>query len=535
MLNNRKLFRLIIPSFPNFNIYSRIAIKTTAYGPVCVGTMANQLKNWDVEIIDENNCQSKFCPKTKQGLVDHKKLQQLRPADVVGFYGSLTSTVPRIFELAKLYKDHDILTITGGKHVENLPEESLDNNIDIVVVGDGEKAIQEVLVNFENEKSFHDIEGLVFKENKQVYKTPARELMHNFEDLPLPEFHLIRYANIKIFPISRIRGCNMCCEFCAVKDKARYATPVRMMKQIAHLVENYGARNFFESSDHFAPDKDDAIEFCRLLEAYQKANKVKIKMTVQIRLNDAQHDDLLLAMKRAGIHNVCIGYESPIDEELIAMKKGYLSKDMQAWTKKYHSYGFFIHGMFIFGYPYKKESDESRVTNEISIEEKVKRFKKFIFKSRIDTVQLLLTIPLPGTELRKRLEAENRVYDIGWEYYDGQFPLFKPDFGVEPEAMQQAVTKIMRRFYGVQNLAYIIINIVINFPIMLIPSAFSLFSMRARYLIHVFKKWYRFLFRNQSIRFGGHFIVKGWFKNFKKGKFTSILNNAKNKLLSNLN
>ena len=525
MTNKRLLLRIIVPAFPSFNIYTRIARKTTAYGPVCVATNANKLENWDVEVIDENNTGNRLCPKNKQGLVDHHKLQETRKADVVGFYGSLTSTVLRIFKLAEFYKQGGAVTIAGGKHVENLPEEALENNIDYVFFGEAEESIKEFLKAIECNFSMEKVAGIAFIKDGVVFKTPDKPLIEDFDNLPYPDFSLVKYAKIKVYPISRVRGCNMHCEFCAVKDRARYATPKKMMAQIAHSVETYGAKNFFESSDHFAPNKEEAIEFCELLAGYQKEKGIRIKMTVQIRLNDARHEDLLAAMKKAGIHNVCIGYESPIDEELLAMRKGYLSKDMREWTKIFHKYGFFIHGMFIFGYPYKKD-----MTDNLTLDDKIKRFKKFIYSSKIDTVQLLLTVPLLGTDLRQRLEDESRLYDIDWQYYDGQFPLFVPDDGVEPEELQKAVNKIMRRFYGAHNLGYIVFNILFNFPLWVFPAVFTLFSFRVRYLVNSFRGWQRIFFRNQVIRFGGHFIVKEWLKKFKKGSFLAKLKRAKQKV-----
>ncbi|MBN1832425.1 MAG: hypothetical protein JW896_09965 [Deltaproteobacteria bacterium] len=37
----RSRFRIIAPAYPAFNIYSRIAWKTTALGPVMVATVAS--------------------------------------------------------------------------------------------------------------------------------------------------------------------------------------------------------------------------------------------------------------------------------------------------------------------------------------------------------------------------------------------------------------------------------------------------------------------------------------------------------------
>jgi len=51
----RHRLRIVVPAYPTFNIYSRIACKTTALGPVCVATAVREIGGWDVEVIDENN------------------------------------------------------------------------------------------------------------------------------------------------------------------------------------------------------------------------------------------------------------------------------------------------------------------------------------------------------------------------------------------------------------------------------------------------------------------------------------------------
>ena len=51
----RHRLRIVVPAFPAFNIYSRIAMKTTALGPVCVATAVHEIEGWDAEVIDENN------------------------------------------------------------------------------------------------------------------------------------------------------------------------------------------------------------------------------------------------------------------------------------------------------------------------------------------------------------------------------------------------------------------------------------------------------------------------------------------------
>jgi radical SAM superfamily enzyme YgiQ (UPF0313 family) len=494
-------------------------------GPVDVGTAANKLESWDVEIIDENNLHGRFYPKTKDGTIDHERLQEERPADIVGFYGSMTSAAPRLYKLAALYKQLKVRTISGGYHVKNLPLEALNSNIDIVVMGEGETTIRHLLLAFENKTPINNIPGISFLRDGRMITTIAQELIDDLDYLAFPDFNLVRYAKIKTYPIGRIRGCNFNCEFCAVKDRARCSSPEWMMAQIAHLVETRGARRFFDVSDHFvASGVDDAVHFCNLLSDYQKKTGIRLRMTIQIRINDAVHKNLLEAMKEAGIDNVCIGIESCIDEELLVMRKGYREKDILKWIDTYHGYGFFIHGMMIFGYPEKPD----RQIN-MSLTEKIKRFKEFV--RHLDTAQVLLPVPLPGTELTDRLRTEGRLYDIDYQYYDGQFPLFEPDGEVTPEELQYGVQEIMGGFYHFWHLGHLIKAILIHFPLIVFPRVVTLTTLRVRYLTNGFRMWHQTFWRTNALRFGGNIIVRNWKKSFQEGGFLEQLEKAKDKLL----
>ncbi|TFG61580.1 MAG: hypothetical protein E4H28_08700, partial [Gemmatimonadales bacterium] len=97
---------MILPRFPYFNIYSSVVMPPL--GAVSVATNVQKTTNIEVEIIDENNY---------KGPLDHEAIQRERPAQYVGFYGGLTSVVPRLFEVAKLYKSMGAVTIAGGVHI----------------------------------------------------------------------------------------------------------------------------------------------------------------------------------------------------------------------------------------------------------------------------------------------------------------------------------------------------------------------------------------------------------------------------------
>ena len=517
-LSKKRLrFRVVIPAFPAFNIYSRIANKTTALGPVCVASAVNKMERWDVEVIDENNL-GKFGPRSEEIGTDHEFLQKQRPADAVGLYGGLTSTIPRLYQIANFYKSLGIVTIAGGQHfVEETIPEALLAGIDYIVLGEGEETIKELLETIAVDRDVDAVKGLAYLKDGEVFLTPKREPQTDFDKLPLPDFSLVRYAKIKIFPVERIRGCGMNCEFCTVKGKPRHAEPERLVEHISLLVETYNAKDLFIVDDLFGQQRDETIRLCRMLTDYQRRVGRRLWITVQIRLDKAKDEELLSAMRDAGIRAICIGYESPIEEELQAMRKHISAGEMLSLTKKFWEYGFLVHGMFIFCYPLKENG-----VFKMSVDERAGFYKDFIRDAKIDTVQVLLPVPIPGTELRERLKRENRVYpleDIGWEYYDGSFPLFEPDEPLRPEEIQLGSRKIMGRFYRFGYMFLVPVKI-LSFTRMI----FFFHNIRAGW-----RKWYR-SWRNYLIRFGGWVLLKKWTSRFKRDPFLHKLQKAQEHL-----
>jgi radical SAM superfamily enzyme YgiQ (UPF0313 family) len=507
----------VIPAYPAFNIYSHIAKRTTALGPVCVASAVNKMEQWDVEVIDENNL-GKFGPRSDTTGANHEFLQKQRPADVAGLYGGLTSTIPRLYKIANFYKNQGIITVAGGQHfVEETIPEALSSSIDYIVLGEGEETIRELLQAIESNQDISKIKGIAYLENGKPVFTAKREPLADFDKLPLPDFSLVRYARIKLYPVERIRGCGMNCEFCTVKGKPRAAEPERLIEHISLLLETYNARSFFIVDDLFGQQRDETIRFCRMLADYQRRIGKRFNINVQIRLDKARDQELLSAMWDAGIKTICIGYESPVEEELQAMNKHISSADMLSLTRTFHKIGFLVHGMFIFCYPLKDNCG-----CKMSVTKLARCYKDFIRKAGIDTVQVLLPVPIPGTELRDRLQRQKRIYpleDIGWEYYDGSFPLFEPDEPLSSEQIQQSCTRIMGRFYQFGYMFLVPVNI-LSFTGLI----FFFHNIRSGW-----RRWYR-LWRNHLVRFGGWIIFRKWTIAFQRDKFPEKLQKARQHL-----
>lgn len=509
--NDWPLIRFVVPSFPEVNIFSRAAKKTTALGPLMVATAANKIWGWQVEVIDENNYRG---PRNCRGLPDHLILQKENPAALVAFYCGLSSTIERVWELAEFYRQEGAIIIAGGWHAHYCPEETLNHGIDIVVHGDGEMVVQQIINVFAEKKflgrefldceeflhSLRNIPGISFREKSQIKTNlPSALEVPDLNGLPYPDFGLLRYARMKIYPVGRIRGCGMNCEFCSVRGNPRWASSHYLFGLIRWLRETRGARRFFIVDDRLEEDLDGTREFFELV-AEKYGNR--LTFTVQTRLEAAKNIELLEAMKKAGVRTVCIGYESPIDQDLRAMRKGYLSSHMLEWTKVLRRY-FWIHGMFIVGYPAKEKKDS------IGAKETVEHFKRFIRKASPDTLQVLHPFPLVGTDLRQRLEKEGRIFPLGlvpWSRYDGSYVCFEPD-NMSLREFQEIPVRLMRRFYN---------------PLSFVRIPLRTITFPADYLIRGWKHWYRDWYRD-VIKYGGHRLIQRWLKKQKGKKFVERL------------
>ena len=508
----RARLRIVCPAYPALNIYSRPAKVMTALGPVCIATAVQDVPGWDAEVIDENNYRRG--PTDAAGRPDHEAMQRARPADVVGLYGGLTSTIPRLFEIARLYRALGARTIAGGHHfVAGNVELALRNGIGIVVLGEGEQTIVELLACLDAGGDLAQVRGIAFLKDGQLVRTPARAPITAFDEFPIPDFSVLRHARMKFYPVSGIRGCGMNCEFCTVKGRPRFASPERVLEQFASIYEKWGGTIFFIVDDLFGQNRGDALRLCRLLRDYQERARTRFSIMVQIRLDRARDDELLQAMRQARINTLAIGFESPIAEELEAMNKRLDPQEMIGLARLYHKAGFRMHGMFIFGYP----GPEGRAFR-MSAGDRARHYQRFIRQARLDTVQVLLPIPLPGTELTDRLHKAHRIFPtdtVGLEYYDGNFPLFQPDDPMTPEDMQGSVQRIMRGFYGPRHLLAVAIHI-LAFPAVVL----WLHNIGAGW-----QRWYR-RWMASVYRSGGWLLLRKWTAAFRKDGFLSKLAEA---------
>lgn len=448
----------IIPQYPKHsqqNIYARIKMP-----PVGILSVVSQITHHprikEIYAIDENNYNG---PQDSDGQPDHAFLQAGQPAQIALFYGGMSNSIPRMYSVASEYKGFGAFTIAGGSHVDALPQEALQSGIDIVVHGEGEETILElleILISDSgvllNRPALSQVKGISFLDETGAYSfTGKRQPIDNLDELADPDLTLIKFLKKRwsYLPINRGRGCNWNCEFCIVNKrygKYKFASVDTTLRQLIKYAD-LGYSNFFFTDDNFAQNPADTIALCRKIGDYKRNFRKKLDIVVQVRSEVAENDELLEALRVAGVSMLAIGYESPINEELRAMRKGVTAEKLIARSKILANY-FYLHGMFIFGYPSSKD-DSKR--SSLTIKQRVKCYIDFFKKTGLDTIQVFNAVPLPGSDLRARLEKEGRLLPlsmVGWDKYDGLFLCYdpRPD-DLDAFDLQNAICLLMKKKY----------------------------------------------------------------------------------------
>ncbi|MFH1666079.1 MAG: radical SAM protein [Elusimicrobiota bacterium] len=281
--------------------------------PINLGFLASYLEKtgYEVKIIDQLGGQNV-----------EEELFKFNP-DLAG----ITATTPVIYEaykVAQLAKKMGILTVMGGIHATMFPQEAL-KYADIVVKGEGEKALVEILTkNIKN----GIITGAAITKLDDI-PPPARHLMlmkerYLYCKKRVPYIgHLPRVpANKRIIHMITSRGCpHARCIYCHNSTKNipyRSNSPERVIEEIKLLKKQFDVEVIYFMEDNFFAEKNRVMKICELM-IQNKLDYIDWGGTIRVEQVD---EEMLSASKKAGAKWVGIGFESGSQRILDILSKG---------------------------------------------------------------------------------------------------------------------------------------------------------------------------------------------------------------------
>lgn len=205
--------------------------------------------------------------------------------------------------------------IMGGGHATFCHADILTDSspVDIVILGEGEQTLLELVKNLVDCTDWRSIDGLAFRQNGTIVTTAPRKPLADLDKLPQPARYLDRSIGIdlQLQPefIVTARGCPSACHFCSSPAfwgrKVRFRSPRQIVDEILFIRQSYGLIYFSIRDDTFTADRKRAIEFCSLL----IASRADILWNCQSRVS-AIDEELLIMMKRSGCECIQLGVES---------------------------------------------------------------------------------------------------------------------------------------------------------------------------------------------------------------------------------
>ncbi len=347
-----------------------------------------------------------------------KCIKETKP-DCVGF-SIMTSQHISALKIASFIKrniNKSLLTIFGGPHCTFVPEIINDDSVDIVVRGEGEGALLEIMNAIDKKDDFANIKNVCCKHNSEIIKNEVRPLIEDLDSLPFPDRELFdRYLYYRNNPkrlIMTSRGCPFSCTFCFNKKyKELYQTkkPVRrrsiqnVISEIKLIKNKYPSLKLIKfMDDMFTTHRKWLFSF---LEEYNK--EINLPFVCHIRA-DSETEETIRALAKSNCGGVEFGIETGNEE----LRNRLLNKNitnnqifnvctlLRKYKLPFTTYNiFFIPGGTL-----------QNAWETIEINQKVSPFTSHshIFK------------PYPGTFLYEQLLKDNKISSDYWDRVDDMF------------------------------------------------------------------------------------------------------------------
>jgi anaerobic magnesium-protoporphyrin IX monomethyl ester cyclase len=357
--------------------------------------------------------------------------------------------VARTLETAKKAAP-DALTITGGQHFTATANESLEAfpEIDVIVRGEGEQTLAELVKCQIRKKSFSKIKGISYRKDNQIISNPARPLIENIEDLPFPGYHLVKdlmekyhfsamaSRNARYALIEGSRGCSHDCTFCTQWRHWQGCWRVKSANRIADEMklcnEKFGSEFIWLTDDNFGAGsrpRDVAEEIIK-----RKLPK-DVTWFVQARCDDiVLNKEILPILRKSGLSWVLLGVENSNPSTLAEFKKGITPQDAKVAVRLLKDNGIFAHAMMIIGQ--RKDTRRS-----------ITQLREFANDLDPDFVMFGILTPFPGTEIYEEAVRNGWIMDKNWLHYD-MIHAIMPTETLSVNEVQEQLYSCYRDFYG---------------------------------------------------------------------------------------
>jgi radical SAM superfamily enzyme YgiQ (UPF0313 family) len=326
--------------------------------------------------------------------------------DILGFSTFATSGRTAAAISSEVKRENPNVAIVFGNYYATFnPERVLKKypSVDIIVRGEGERTIVNLVNCIESNGKLKDVQGINFRSGSNLVATTDTPLIKDLDILPFPDRSLVSEdyhsvmagANIapkKFTSMVSSRGCVYRCKFCCCTQFARSRWRPRSVESTVEelcFLASEGYKQFIFVDDNFTGNPKNVLKLCRAI----RREKLDMEWICEGRVDNGSYE-MFWELVKAGCKVLYFGIESANQRILNYYNKRITPEQSRAAVKTARRAGVdVIVGSFVVGAP-----NETR--------EEIQNTIRFANTIPIDIPQFNILGVYPGTDIWDECESK---------------------------------------------------------------------------------------------------------------------------------
>jgi radical SAM superfamily enzyme YgiQ (UPF0313 family) len=323
--------------------------------------------------------------------------------DIVAVYTNLMTKL-NVLRLIRTLKENPqtqhIKIVLGGPEVRNHAENFLKYGADLLIVGEGEETVLDVVEAFSTTQQLPvDIVGTIVLKDGKVQLNPERQLLRDINQLPIPnrkKVNLQLYLDAwksnhgyNMISVSTMRGCPYTCKWCSravYGGTYRRRSPQLVVDELEELQRIYNPDRIWFVDDVFTISHKWLRDFADEI----KLRGLKISYEIITRA-DRMNEEVIQLLKASGCFRIWIGAESGSQKIIDAMDRRVDVQQVRTMIQLSRHYGIEAGTFIMLGYPGETEVD---------IQETIRH----LIEARPNQYTITIAYPIKGTSLYQEVE-----------------------------------------------------------------------------------------------------------------------------------
>lgn len=345
---------------------------------------------------------------------EHQDYLREEEPDVIAIYTNLMTKI-EVVKLVQFIRSQanlkNALIVIGGPDVTHNIENYLGIGSDVIVIGEGEQTLLELVEATEKglRPHFGHIHGLAYKdEDGNIIRTQKRGHLKAVDELPVPnrkKIDLHQYLNTwkthhsrSSISVSTQRGCPYTCRWCSTAvygQSYRRRSPEKVVEELIELKATYSPDQVWFVDDVFTVSH----KWLQKFRDEMVAQKVDLEFECITRA-ERLNNEVLGMLKDAGCFRVWIGAESGSQKILDAMDRRVDATQVQSMIMAAQKHGMEAGTFIMLGYPGETEEDIVETLNHLR-------------KANPNLFTITIAYPIKGTGLYNEIDAK-RLKELDW-------------------------------------------------------------------------------------------------------------------------